>query len=269
MNTESKQITLENSSRPSPAPAQLPAKATPEEHVFFALQQEIARGTDPDRLQKMLDMSLQVMDRQNEQAFNKAMRLAKKSMPAVVARGYNDQTKSPYAKLEDIQQTIEPVYNKRGFSCSFGEDDCPKEDHIRVVCDVSHDDGHTRRYHLDIPTDMTGPGGKANKTRTHGTMSAVTYGQARLLRLIWNVRVIGEPEDDDGNGAGTPPIEFITENQVNELHAKITDNDLNMDLILNWLANTPARAGRLEDIPAEFYDRVMKKINDTIRMKKP
>jgi hypothetical protein len=183
--------------------------------MFTALNSAIEKGMSPDVLEKMLDMQLRVMDRQNEQAFNDAMRLAQSEMPAVVANADNKQTRSKYPKLERIVDVCAPHYIPHGFSCSFDTEDTTMEDCIRVTCMVSHSAGHTRKYHLDVPMDMTGPKGELNKTRTHGMISAVTYGQSRLMRMIWNVRVIDDPEDDDGNAAG--PVECITEQQAADL----------------------------------------------------
>ena len=157
----------------------LPARASQEDHVFQALTTAIERGVDVDVLQKMLDMQLQVMDRKAEQAFNKAMKLAQKAMPPVLAGASNSQTNSKYAKLDSIQAAIEPVYTKRGFSCSFGQGDTSLADHVRVVCDVSHDAGHTRQYHIDIHSIPTAP--RASRSRPQPT--------ARSLQspMAWSV----------------------------------------------------------------------------------
>lgn len=82
---------------------------------------------------------------------------------------------------------------------------------MRVLCYVSHREGHTRTYKADMASDGKGAKGGDVMTKTHATGSAFTYGQRYLLKMIFNVAV---GEDDDGNGAsgGT-----ITEAQKNEL----------------------------------------------------
>lgn len=213
--------------------------------MFEALNGAIARGADPDALEKMLDMQIRILDRQNEQAYNRAMRLAQQKMPAVVANADNDQTRSKYPKLERITQVCAPIYFKQGFNCSFDTGDDGPEGHIRVLCYVSHTAGHTRKYHVDIPIDTMGPKGQPVKTATHGTISAVTYGQSRLMRMIWNVRVIDDPEDDDGNAAGAKPVATITENQAADFRAmleevKVSEAEYLKRKKLSSLENMPA-----------------------------
>ncbi len=189
--------------------------------MFTALNNAIDKGVDAETLQRMLDMQFQVMDRQNERAFNDAMRLAQMEMPPVVANAANTQTRSKYPKLERILDACAPHFYAHGFACSFGEGEGAPPEHIRVICDVSHTAGHTRRYHLDVPIDTKGPKGNDVKTATHGVISAVTYGQSRLMRMIWNVRVIDDPEDDDGNAAGG--VELITEHELANLRALLQE----------------------------------------------
>ena len=196
-----------------------PKKMSQDRVMFEALNSAIALGADPVALEKMLDMQIRILDRQNEQAFNKAMTKAQKAMPSVVANADNDQTNSKYPKLERITQVCAPIYFKNGFNCSFDTGDGAPEGEVRVRCYVAHSGGHTREYHVDIPIDNLGPKGAPVKTLTHGKISAVTYGQSRLMRMIWNVRVVNDVEDDDGVLAGRKPIAMITEAQAADLRS--------------------------------------------------
>lgn len=198
--------------------------------LFTSLQKALESGTNPDALDKMLSMMERIQDRQSEQAYNLAMRDAESSMPAVERKAKNDHTGSNYAKLTHIQEKCMPVITAAGFSLSFGTGDSPIQDNVRIVCDVMHISGHTRTYSVDIPLDMTGPGGKQNKTATHGTASAITYGQRYLIALIFNINLSdqGLGKDDDGNAAGKHPEKTLTQTQLKKLNAEM--NSANVDI---------------------------------------
>ena len=47
----------------------------------------------------------------------------------------------------------------------------------------------------------------------------------------------------------------------------ISDNELDMELILQWLATSSLRTACLEDIPAEHFKRVESKVQSIIQQK--
>lgn len=169
--------------------------------VFNTLQTALDKGVDADNLEKMLNIQMRIMDKQAEQSFYVALAEAQHDMPAVGKNQANSQTKSKYADLSAIQTEIVPVYTAYGFSLSFGTERSEIEDHIKIICDVNHSDGYSRRYDVDMPLDLAGAQGTVNKTRVHGTGSAMKYGQRYLTCLVFNVN-IKESGDDDGNAAG-------------------------------------------------------------------
>ena len=159
-------------------------------------------ATDPNadvtKLEKMLDMQERVMDREASAQFNAAMCRAQSSMGRVSADAVNPQTRSTYASYAALDRALRPIYTKEGFSLSFDTGDGAPEGMVRVVCHVSHQAGHVRTYHADMPADGKGAKGNAVMTATHATGAAMSYGMRYLLKLIFNV-AIGE-EDNDGNG---------------------------------------------------------------------
>jgi hypothetical protein len=68
-----------------------------------------------------------------------------------------------------------------------------------VICRVSHQNGHSRTYQIDMPADGKGAKGGDVMTKTHATGSAVSYGMRYLLKMIFNIAV--SDKDDDGNAA--------------------------------------------------------------------
>ena len=167
--------------------------------VLSVLENGLNKGLDADSLEKILSMQERVLDRQAEQAFNAAFVIVQQNMPIIEKGRENTHTRSQYADMEDILKVAPKVYNAEGFSLSYGTADSPLSDHVRVTANLMHTGGHKKLYHADIPLDMTGTGGSVNKTKTHGTGSAITYGQRYLIKLIFNLNT---GDDDDGNAAG-------------------------------------------------------------------
>jgi hypothetical protein len=182
-------------------------QAEPQLGEAAALIQVIERAAanpqiDVEKMERLFALHERILARNAEMAFNEAMSECQKEMPQVERDAENQQTHSWYTRLETLSDAAVPVYTKHGFSLSFGEDDCPKEGHIRVICFCSHRSGHTRTYRGDIPIDIAGLKGNPNKTPTHAFGSTKSYGRRYLTLDIFNI--VMKNEDDDGQEAGGP-----------------------------------------------------------------
>lgn len=165
----------------------------------------IARAMEDERfdvakLEALLKLQEKLVAEQARQAFSRAMSEAQGEMRAVFRDAANEQTRSRYAKLETIDDSIRPIYTRHGFSLTFGTDQPRDPASIRVVCDCAHSDGHVKQYELEAPPDMTGARGQINKTTLHGMGSTITYLRRYLTTMIFNVVLTNE--DDDGNAGG-------------------------------------------------------------------
>lgn len=135
-----------------------------------------------------------------EAAFNGAMSEAQAKMRPVAADASNPQTHSRYASYEALDRALRPIYTENGFGLSFDTGEGAPGEYVRVLCYVTHRDGHARTYRVDMPADGKGAKGGDVMTKTHAVGSAMSYGMRYLLKMIFNVAV-GE-DDDDGNRAG-------------------------------------------------------------------
>ena len=138
--------------------------------------------------------------RKAEAAFNAAMTLAQRAMRPVAADADNPQTCSKYASYAQLDRALRPIYTDHGFGLSFDTADGAADQWVRVVCYVTHSDGHSRTYRADMPADGKGAKGGDVMTKTHAVGAAMSYGMRYLLKMIFNVAV-GE-DDDDGNSNG-------------------------------------------------------------------
>lgn len=199
-----------------PKPEELPLVRV--DNPFPLLDKMIERGTSPEALGKMMDLAERWKEAKAKEDFAAAMTVCQREMPAVVKDADNPHTKSRFASLEAVNTTIKPCYTKHGFSIMFGEEDSPIQGCCRVVADLQHAGGFTKRFHADIPLDGTGIKGAANMTGTQGKGSTFAYGRRYLTLLIFNVTVAAE--DTDGNYEDDPPL---TEKQIETINELICD----------------------------------------------
>jgi hypothetical protein len=187
-----------------------------------SLMEVIARAaSDPsvdiDKMERLIAMQERIQARQAESAFNIAMNAAQSEMRPIAANASNPQTRSRYATYDKLDRVLRPIYTEHGFSLSFDEGESPKPEHVRVLCYVSHNAGHSRTYHRDMPADGKGAKGGDVMTKTHAAGAAGSYGARYLLKGIWNVAV-GE-EDDDGNDVRqqAPAPELVSDDTVTKI----------------------------------------------------
>lgn len=228
-----------------------------ESAAIFSIIERAARdpNVDIDKMQRLMEMRETEMARMAQKAFNEAMAAAQAEMPQVVRDAKNTQTSSLYAKYETISEAIQPIITKYGFSLTFSEGKPDKENHIRILCDVMHEDGHTKQYHADVPFDNVGMKGNANKTATHAYGSTKSYGKRYLKCDIFDVAV--KDADDDGNAASAPPPERINEKQLEQLRNLISETQTDIKKF--------CELGKIEALPdmlARDFESAMRLLNE-------
>jgi hypothetical protein len=174
---------------------------TMQPETTFSLLNFIERASrDPDidvgKLQALLEMQRSVMHEQAKRAFNSAMAEAQSEMEPVLRDATNSHIGNKYAKLETIDAQMRPVYTHHGFSVRYGSAPPPHEGWIRITCTVAHRDGYYEEHYLDSQLDVSGSGGRTNKTPVQGVGSSVTYLRRYLLCMVFNIVLANE--DDDG-----------------------------------------------------------------------
>ncbi len=204
---------------------------------------------DIDKMERLMAMHERLVSNQNEARFTGAMNKAQGEMRRVEADLYNEQTRSKYASYAALDRSLRPIYTVNGFNLSFDTDDSPKDEHVRVVCIVSHDGGHASRRHIDMPADGKGAKGGDVMTKTHATGAAIQYGMRYLLKMIFNV-AIGE-DDQDGNG----PVACITEDQAADIESLIKEVGAEKPRFLKW-----CKSDSIEEIAVSKYARCVKKL---------
>lgn len=206
---------------------------------------------DIDKLERLLAMKERIVARDAEAAFNAALTACQASVGRISADATNPQTRSHYATYAKLDKVLRPIYTANGLSLSFDEGDSPKEHHVRVLCHVSHRNGHTRTYHKDMPADGKGAKGGDVMTLTHASGAAQSYGMRYLLKGIFNI-AIGE-DDNDGNDSVDQMK--IDAKQVANLEALLSEVGADKKRFLSYIC-----ADSLENILAVNYENCVKTI---------
>ena len=202
---------------------------------------------DVNKLEKLLDMQDRIMRRNAEMEFNAAMTKAQSEMTRVAADANNPQTHSRYASYKALDKALRPVYTTNGFAISFGTAEGAPSEYVRVVADVSHISGFSKRYQIDMPADGKGAKGGDVMTKTHAVGAGMSYGMRYLLKMIFNV-AIGE-DDTDGNA----PRELINESQLANLRALAEEVGADLPAFCKYM-----KVDKIENLPASFYSNAIK-----------
>jgi hypothetical protein len=153
---------------------------------------------DVDKLERLVAMQEAQQLRNADQLFNEALSAAEAEMATISTNANNPQTRSKYATFARLDGEIRPIYTTHGFGISFNTEPMGEPNMIRVVGMLSNG-MIQRRFQIDMPIDTKGMRGQDMMTRTHATMSAISYGKRGLLVMMFNLAI---GDDDDGNRAG-------------------------------------------------------------------
>lgn len=175
--------------------------------AFLSILERMASDAsiDPMKIEKFLDVKERILAKQAETDFNAALNAAQAEMGRVATDAKNNQTHSSYATYAAIDRMLRPIYTAHGFALSFGTAEGAPAEHVRVVCDLSHRGGHTKRYQSDVPCDGKGAKGGDVMTKVHAFGAANQYGMRYLVKGIFNVAIGTDGEDDDGNSGEALP----------------------------------------------------------------
>ena len=206
---------------------------------------------DVDKLKALITIQREIVADDARVQYIRAMAAAQGEMVPVIRDATNDQTRSKYARLETIDAAVRPIYFRHGFILEFNSEaiEGPNE---RIVCEVSHAAGHTKKFQLEAAPDTMGPQGKANKTALHGLASTVSYLRRYLTCMIFNIVLANE--DNDGNhGRREDTGELAGRNQVEELSALMRETGTEEVRLLRHYFPEPSSIRSIRDVPVGHY----------------
>jgi hypothetical protein len=232
--------------------------------AILAVIERAARdpSVDIDKFKQLIEISDRIKARAAESEYDQAMAACQAEIAPVTADLKNKQTRSKYPSYPALDAAVRPSYTKHGFHVSFDTETMSPE-LVRVFCICKHRNGHKTISHIDIPADGKGAKGGDVMTKTHATVSAVTYGKSALLRMLFNIAVGGTQEDDDGNAASLQPISEEQYKKIGEIVAEINDiwKKAKVDMFFDMEKFCAALSVEsVADIPAKAFGRAIKEL---------
>lgn len=197
-----------------------------------------------EKIKALMDMQLLLEDRQAEKAFDAAMIEAQDDVQALAWDKVNREKDSRNVSYPKIDKMLRPVRKKHGFTMSWDTEPGPTVDIAILCCDVSHKGGHRRRYRTPMPIDGQGPKGGGVMTKPQAVNSGTSYGMRNLAKMIWNIPMLVDKEDTDGNA----PYEKITKQQAADLRAFAEETNSDIKKFCEYY-----EIDKIEDLPASSY----------------
>lgn len=199
-------------------PTEIKATQTADEKLYTLIEKALD-GDNADALEKVINLYNQQQDREIKREFEAAFSALQADLPAILATRFNIQTKSKYAKLDDIHKVIKPLLREHGFSTRYESPENYIDGFVQQTFILTHNNGHSAKNSAIVQVDSKGIQGASNKTETHGTGSALTYARRYALCGLLDITIT---EDDDGNAAGgipriTPEQQSIVLNLLEEV----------------------------------------------------
>lgn len=151
-----------------------------------------------DKMQALLEMHERLANMQAVTEFNQAMARLQAVLPIITKKGRikfvdknAEERNTPYARFEDIEKAIRPLYIAEGFSTSYDTENAA-DGKIIVILAIAHVAGHKREYRT--PAMMHDSSGSKNALQALG--STISYGKRYALTNGFGI--VTEGQDDDG-----------------------------------------------------------------------
>lgn len=230
----------------------LPAVIETKRPDFFALIQTIASNPafDAARVTAVIDANERIIRFNAEAEFNAAMNSCQSEMPRVKKNGKIEfidkngaKRETPFAKLEDIDEVVRPIYQKHGFSVRYKTGTASDGKPI-VYCIISHRGGHAEKDELTLPLDTSG-----SKNNLQAMGSTISYAKRYMIENAFNI--IREGADDDAKTSF--PITPEQAKQISDL-VKETKSDEAKFLAFS-------EADKIENIQTKNFDKVLNMLN--------
>lgn len=141
-----------------------------------------------------------------------------------------------------------------GFSLTFGAEPSEHASMMIMYADLMHEGGHTRRYPLPMPIDNKGPqGGTGVMTGPQAVGNGTSYGMRYLVKMIFNIPMLVDKDDNDGNTA-RPPISNAEKANLEKMMKDFSDARK------KWLLDQ-FQISELSELPKSKYNNAVEKIN--------
>lgn len=208
----------------------------------------VAVVSNPDvsveKVEALWAMQKQMEAKRAEDLFDAALIAAQDEVQELAWDKVNTERNSRNVGYPKIERLIKPIRKRHGFTQSFDTEDHPSPETMYLCCDLIHKDGHKKRYRLPMPIDPAGPKGGGVMTKPQAVSSGVSYGMRNLAKMIWNIPMLVDKDDTDGN----QPYETITEEQAANLRALAEETKSDIKKFCDYY-----KIDKVESLPASSY----------------
>jgi hypothetical protein len=206
---------------------------------------------DVDKLEKLLAVKERWDANEARKAFTAAMAAFKANPPEIIKDKHvafqtsKGMTEYDHATLGSVCAAIVKGLSEHGISHRW---DVAQDQRIKVTCILTHEQGHSEQVSLTASADESG-----GKNSIQAIGSAVTYLQRYTLFAATGLAAM----DQDDDGKGTEPSQFITDKQALDLQAKAEEVGVNRENFLRFL-----KVSKLAELPASKYKAAIQALND-------
>jgi hypothetical protein len=215
----------------------------------------VTGGASKEIIEQMMKLVEWDDARRAKAEFNAAFSAAKQKFKKAKRTGHNTHLQSHYSLLEDLDEATREALSEFGLSWRHVPATL-EGDITSIKCIFAHKSGHSEEAEMQAPSySMTN--NAVNKLQSVGIVAMYL----RRLTLSSMLGIVSDSElDNDGNGGG----ELITPEQALALHAKLTDNGLDMDKFNDWL-RTDLKCTKLDELPVQALKTVERAIDASIK----
>lgn len=207
-------------------------RAQPQLDIAATIGQVLQAAADPnvnaEKAQTMMNMVIQLQDRQAAQLFHEAVARVQMRMPRISPHGEilnKDKTevRSRYAYYEDIDLFLRPILTEEGLSISFDGGEIVNGKLVQTIF-VS---GYGHRDSRKITMPMADMPGSSDPQKMGGT---IRYATRYAVVQYFNIITVGVDNDAQGH-----ENETLTAEQVGRLTDLIIGSQANKERYLNFL----------------------------------
>jgi hypothetical protein len=209
---------------------------SPDQTALMAIISRAA--TDPnfdtDRLMKLLELKERYDATEARKAFTVAMAAFKADPPKIVKNKHvayrnnkGGTTEYDHATHSEVTEKIAAGLGAHGLSHHWNVEQ--HEGRIRVTCVITHSLGHSEKVALTATADDSG-----SKNAIQAVGSTITYLQRYTLLAATGLTSADMDRDDD-DGTAAEPMARITEKQIADLEALITEVGADRAKFLRYL----------------------------------
>jgi hypothetical protein len=241
------ELALADNATPPLADAALMRQDIADGSPVAMLRQLQAMGATPETVSKLMDLHERWTATEARKAFYTAMADFQAKCPVIprvkTVKNRDEKLMYSYAPLETILATIRAPENACGFRHSWDVEELDNGG-VRVVCRISHRDGHSEESRCVMPPTK---GLNTNEAQNKGII--ISYGQRRSLLNGYGLATGGEDND------ARPPEEPSTPigpREIAHIRECLKTRSRTEESFCQW-----AGVKTLDELPeAQFVDRM-------------